>query len=416
MAPRALLALGRIHRASHPPIRALGGRRRAHHRRPPRPATATAPASASCAWPRPTPTPDSKPPHSAPSPSAPVRCAPSSPSPDSGTRGQASSTASTSRRPTTPPNSPCPPTTTTSAHRPTSTEPPQETPPMLTHPTIDKLHQLRCPGMAAALAEPLHSPLCDALSFEACPRVPSGERLGLLADRELTLRDDRRMSSRLRRARLRHPNAGIEDIDSRHPRRLDKALIHSLASALAARTPQRPHHRSHRRLPPSARIGGRQVLAPVHSLTTPAATASPPCPCASPGSCTNSPSPAATAATPSSSPPSPKPTSSSSTTSDSPSSTPTTAATSSELLEDRYASRSTLVTSQLPLAQWQTARRPHPRRRHPRPTRPQRLQAPTQGRLHAKTSLRLDPCRSLHGIIIAPRRFAPTGDRLDRIR
>ena len=283
---------------------------------------------------------------------------------------------------------------------------------MLTHPTIDKLHQLRCPGMAAALAEPLHSPLCDAPSFEACPRVPSGERLGLLADRELTLRDDRRMASRLRRAKLRHPNAGIEDIDSRHPRRLDKALIHSLASALAARTPQRPHHRSHRRLPPSARIGGRQVLAPVPSLTTPAATASPHCPCASPGSCTTSPSPAATAATPSSSPPSPKPTSSSSTTSDSPSSTPTTAATSSELLEDRYASRSTLVTSQLPLAQWQTARRPHPRRRHPRPTRPQRLQAPTQGRLQAKTSLRLDPCRSLHGIIIAPRRFAPTGDRL----
>ena len=169
------------------------------------------------------------------------------------------------------------------------------------------------------------------------------------------------------------------------------------------------HRASH---PPSARIGGRQVLAPVPSLTTPAATASPHCPCASPGSCTTSPSPAATAATPSSSPPSPKPTSSSSTTSDSPSSTPTTAATSSELLEDRYASRSTLVTSQLPLAQWQTARRPHPRRRHPRPTRPQRLQAPTQGRLQAKTSLRLDPCRSLHGIIIAPRRFAPTGDRL----
>ena len=93
---------------------------------------------------------------------------------------------------------------------------------MLTHPTIDKLHQLRCPAMADALAEQLHSPHCDALSFE--------ERLGLLADRELTLRDDRRMSSRLRRAKLRHPNACIKDIDYRHPRRLDKALIHSLAS------------------------------------------------------------------------------------------------------------------------------------------------------------------------------------------
>ena len=77
--------------------------------------------------------------------------------------------------------------------------------------------------MAAALTEQLHSPECEALSFE--------ERLGLLADRELTLRDDRRMTSRLRRAKLRHPNACIEDIDFRHPRRLDKALIRSLASA-----------------------------------------------------------------------------------------------------------------------------------------------------------------------------------------
>ena len=93
----------------------------------------------------------------------------------------------------------------------------------LTHPTIDKLHQLRCAGMTAALAERLHSPEYEALSFE--------ERLGLLADRELTLRDDRRMTSRLRRAKLRHPNACIEDIDFRHPRRLDKALIRSLASA-----------------------------------------------------------------------------------------------------------------------------------------------------------------------------------------
>ena len=61
------------------------------------------------------------------------------------------------------------------------------------------------------------------LSFE--------ERLGLLANRELTLRDDRRMTNRLRRAKLRHPIACIEDIDFRHPRRLDKALIRSLASA-----------------------------------------------------------------------------------------------------------------------------------------------------------------------------------------
>ena len=37
---------------------------------------------------------------------------------------------------------------------------------MLTHPTVDKLHQLRCPAMAKALAEQLRSPETAALSFE----------------------------------------------------------------------------------------------------------------------------------------------------------------------------------------------------------------------------------------------------------
>ena len=54
----------------------------------------------------------------------------------------------------------------------------------------------------------VYSTACDALAFE--------ERLGLLVDRELTVRDDRRMTSRLRRAKLRHPNACIEDIGRMH--------------------------------------------------------------------------------------------------------------------------------------------------------------------------------------------------------
>lgn len=92
---------------------------------------------------------------------------------------------------------------------------------MLNHPTMDKLHALKFTGMATALAEQLNSTDIEALSFE--------ERLGLLVDREATYRDDRRMSSRLRRAKLRH-NACLEDIDYRHRRGLDKALIMSLAS------------------------------------------------------------------------------------------------------------------------------------------------------------------------------------------
>ena len=91
---------------------------------------------------------------------------------------------------------------------------------MLTHPTVDKLHQLRCAGMAKALAEQLGSPEVEALSFE--------ERLGLIVDRELTERASRQLTNRLRRARLRHA-ACIEDIDFRQPRGLDRDLVLSLA-------------------------------------------------------------------------------------------------------------------------------------------------------------------------------------------
>ncbi|WBU42998.1 MULTISPECIES: IS21-like element ISSpu5 family helper ATPase IstB [Marinobacter] len=92
---------------------------------------------------------------------------------------------------------------------------------MLKHPTLDKLHALKLTGMAAALADQSATPDITDLSFE--------ERLGLLVDREMTERDNRRMSSRLRRARLRH-TAILEDIDYRNSRGLDKGLVQSLAS------------------------------------------------------------------------------------------------------------------------------------------------------------------------------------------
>ena len=67
---------------------------------------------------------------------------------------------------------------------------------MLTHPTVEKLQQLRCAGMAKALAEQFDSSEVEALSFE--------ERLGLLVDRELTERYSRQLTNRLRRAKLKH--------------------------------------------------------------------------------------------------------------------------------------------------------------------------------------------------------------------
>ena len=92
---------------------------------------------------------------------------------------------------------------------------------MLHHPTLDKLQQLRLTGMHKALREQLALPEIGDLSFE--------QRLGLLADRELTEREDRRLQIRLRQAKLKQ-NACLEDIDYRAPRGLDKALITQLAT------------------------------------------------------------------------------------------------------------------------------------------------------------------------------------------
>jgi DNA replication protein DnaC len=92
---------------------------------------------------------------------------------------------------------------------------------MLVHPILDKLQSLRFFGMLTALEEQLQIPDIDQLSFD--------ERLGLLVDREITARDNRRLKTRLQKAKLRQ-NACIEDIDFRHPRGLDKSLIMQLAS------------------------------------------------------------------------------------------------------------------------------------------------------------------------------------------
>jgi DNA replication protein DnaC len=92
---------------------------------------------------------------------------------------------------------------------------------MLVHPTLDKIEQLRLFGMAKAMREQLQNQKASALNFE--------ERLGLLVDREMTERENRRLVTRLRTAKLRI-SAAIEDIDFRQPRGLDKSLVLSLAS------------------------------------------------------------------------------------------------------------------------------------------------------------------------------------------
>lgn len=91
---------------------------------------------------------------------------------------------------------------------------------MLTHPTLDQLTQLGLAGMAQAFAELEASDTAATLTHT--------DWLGLLLDRELTQRRDKRLAARLRYARLRH-NAVVEDVDYRTPRGLDRALFKKLA-------------------------------------------------------------------------------------------------------------------------------------------------------------------------------------------
>jgi DNA replication protein DnaC len=80
---------------------------------------------------------------------------------------------------------------------------------LLTHPTLDQLGQLGLAGMAQAFAELEASGEAADLSH--------ADWLGLLLDRELTHRRDKRLAARLRYARLRQ-QATVEDIDYRAPR------------------------------------------------------------------------------------------------------------------------------------------------------------------------------------------------------
>src|SRR5713226_7625171 len=92
---------------------------------------------------------------------------------------------------------------------------------VLTHPMLDQLAKLGLTGMAQAFAE------LEASGEGAT--LTHADWLGLLVDREVTHRRDKRLTARLRYARLRH-NAVVEDVDYRVHRGLDRALFHKLAA------------------------------------------------------------------------------------------------------------------------------------------------------------------------------------------
>lgn len=92
---------------------------------------------------------------------------------------------------------------------------------MLIHPILDKLQTLRLYGMLTALQEQMQMPDIDQLAFE--------QRLGLLVDREMTERENRRYKTRLAKARLKQ-QACLEDVEFTQKRGLDRALIMQLVA------------------------------------------------------------------------------------------------------------------------------------------------------------------------------------------
>ena len=92
---------------------------------------------------------------------------------------------------------------------------------MLTHPTYERLIALGLTGMAKALEEQRRQSDLAALDFE--------ERLALMVDRETIERENKRLVTRLKFARLRQ-SAVVEDINMKAPRSLDKALFQKLVA------------------------------------------------------------------------------------------------------------------------------------------------------------------------------------------
>src|SRR5579863_7921992 len=91
---------------------------------------------------------------------------------------------------------------------------------MLQNPTIEGLRTLKLDVMAQGLIEQREHPDYQGLGFE--------ERLGLLVDREVAERENRRLQRYLKSAKLRAA-ATVEDIDFRRRRGLEKSQVLSLA-------------------------------------------------------------------------------------------------------------------------------------------------------------------------------------------
>jgi len=87
--------------------------------------------------------------------------------------------------------------------------------------TLTQLRDLRLQGMLRAIEEQVTSTAATALGFD--------ERFSLLVQREVAWRDDRRVERLLKAAKLKVSAACVQDINWRPSRALDQSLVAALA-------------------------------------------------------------------------------------------------------------------------------------------------------------------------------------------
>jgi len=93
---------------------------------------------------------------------------------------------------------------------------------MMIHATTDRLRSLRLRAMAEAYLTQQQDPAATTLGFD--------ERLALLVDAEQLARDNHRLARHLKEAKLRIAQACLEDIDYAPRREIDRALLRQLAT------------------------------------------------------------------------------------------------------------------------------------------------------------------------------------------
>jgi DNA replication protein DnaC len=92
---------------------------------------------------------------------------------------------------------------------------------MMIHPVIENLKRLRLNGVVEALECQLKTPESKNLLFE--------ERLALLLDNEIGVRERKRLQTRLKKAKLKH-QAYMPDVTYESSRKLDRSLFLSFES------------------------------------------------------------------------------------------------------------------------------------------------------------------------------------------